>query len=246
MRFRFYIAYALIGVGANSALAQNRQSDSTVFLQAILYHRQAYQTLMGQNTRLYNGTDYKEVILNPQDKGHPYFASTEWQKGFIEYDGQLYENVDLMYDIVGDKILTRQYAMSKKIELIADRVRSFSINGHTFIYVSRSDSSTKLPPGFYNKLAAGEVSAYVKRKKRFYEYIDSRQIVKDYKDETTYYLLKNGTVFPIKTKKELYRVMGVKKSLVKSEFRERNMVFRNQKEEALTLAAKIYNSHESR
>lgn len=246
MRFRFYIAYIFIGISAGSALAQ-KQSDSSFFNQAMHYHRQAYQTLMGQNTRLYNGTDYKEVILNAQDKGHPYFGSTQWQKGFIEYDGQRYENVDLMYDVVNDKVLTSQFAMSKKIELIANRVKSFGISGRTFIHVLKTDSTSKLPPGIYDQLVTGEMSLYARRKKRFYEYISARQIIKEFKDEPGYFFLKDGILFPVKTKKELYRVMGDKKPLIKNEFSRRDILFRNQTEEALILAAKLYNTaYESR
>lgn len=226
-----------------SVLAQNQQSDSVFLAEAIHYNRTLYQNTLADNARLYNGADYKETILHDYDKGHPYFDQPAWQKGFIEYDGQRYENVNLMYDLVRDKVLTHQYYTLSKIDLIKGKITSFGIEGHTFIQVSTGDSLFKLlKPGFYDQLEQGKASLYAMRKKELHEDLTSGRVIQEFWDKNSFFIIKEGKAFEIKTRKDLFNVLNDKKGLIKNEFSEKGIKFRKQTETALLLAVKLYNN----
>lgn len=224
-------------------LAQVQPTDSSFLAEAIRYQRAIHQKQLADNARLYNGTEYKEIFLWDYDKGHPYFVSKEWQKGFIEYNGQRYENVDLLYDLFKDKVLTHQYYTFLKIDLIREKITSFGIDGHTFIQVSAGDSLSKLvKPGFYDWLEHGNVSLYALRKKERTEDLSSGRVVQEFMDKTSYFIVKDGKAFGVKTRKDLYKVLSDKKSMIKKKLSENRVNFRKQPETALRLAVKHYNS----
>jgi len=37
--------------------------------------------------------------------GHPYFESDDWVEGTVHYDGDLYEGVAILYDLVSEKVV---------------------------------------------------------------------------------------------------------------------------------------------
>ncbi len=210
---------------------------------AMDYRKASYQNMLADNSRLYNGTDYREINLHEYDKGHPYFLSPQWKKGFIEYDGQRYENVDLAYDVLNDKVLTHPYYTLSKIELIREKIASFNLDGHIFIQVLASDSLGKvLKPGFYDQLVQSNVSLYAKREKVFSEDLTTGRVVKEFEDKDSFFIIKNGKAFQIKSRKDLFKVLGDRKALIKNKLSESRISFKKQTEVALVLAVKLYNS----
>jgi len=241
--FRVFFILLIFAVNQHSVLAQNQLSDSSFLAQAMRYRRMIYQNTLADKVRLYNGTDYKEILLRDYDRGQPYFISPEWRKGTIEYEGQRFENVDLLYDLVTDKVLTHQYYTLSKIDLIKEKIASFEIAGHMFIHVSAGDSlSGLLKAGIYDRLEHGDVTLFAQQRKELFEDLSSGRIVQEFRDKNSYFIIKGGQAFEIRRRKDLFTVLSDKKSLIKSELSENRIRFGKQKEKALIVAAKLYNS----
>lgn len=240
--FRLIILLLVFQFLQNSAQGQANKPDSSFQADAMRYRKDAYQTLLGADARLYNGSAYKETVVRDYDIGHPYFLSPEWRTGSITYEGLRYDNVHLMYDLVNGKILTHQFNTLTKIELILQKTEDFTIEDHLFVYVSEKDSLGKLlRRGFYDQLETGTASLYVQRKKEVLENLTSGKVVREYIDRNVYYIIKGGTVSVIKTKADLFKALSAKKTEIKAQLSKRKIRFRANKEEALILSVKLYN-----
>lgn len=226
----------------NSAQAQAGKTDSSFLENAIVYRRATYEATMGANARIYNGSAYKETIIHDYDRGHPYFLSPEWRNGSVTYEGLRYDNVQLIYDLVNNKVLTHQFNTLTKIELILDKIDAFTIENHSFIYASNKDSIGKLlPNGFYDRLENGNASLYVKRKKEVLENLSSDRVIREYIDRNVYYIIVNNAVFAIKTEKDMFKALNSKKADIKARLANEKVKFRNNKEAALIMSVKLYN-----
>src|SRR5688572_1249798 len=67
-----------------------------------------YYDVMGEQSPLYNGREYVEYSGTIQD-GHPFYNTTEFAKGSITYEGMVFNDAMMLYDIVKDKMIIRHF-----------------------------------------------------------------------------------------------------------------------------------------
>jgi hypothetical protein len=129
------------------------------------------------NSLLYNGSEYIKPF-NPQ-KGTPMFP-TENNKGDVHYYGNWYKNLDLLYDLEDDILVTKDAQGLLKLKLIKEKLESFTIDGHLFVKLkllnARGEFYEQLHKGKRNlmlqwekkmELDAQEMPIYVLRKTLF-------------------------------------------------------------------------------
>ena len=80
--------------------AQSSITDTVFFDSAIQNVISLYSKTLQANTHLYNGAEY---IDHPGVMGSPFWKATTLQVGSIFYDGVLYPDIPLAYDISGSK-----------------------------------------------------------------------------------------------------------------------------------------------
>src|SRR5580704_9297457 len=89
----------------------------TVFLaRAKAYARSLYGKSIGDQAGLYNGVEYKEFPFRSKDEGHPFYLSDEWIGGDVNYDGEEYQGVSMLYDVITDKVIVEQPYSYFKLE----------------------------------------------------------------------------------------------------------------------------------
>src|SRR4029078_599628 len=129
-------------------------------------------------------------------KGTPYFGPEGWQQGTVLYDGILYRNVPVKYDMVKDLLLVGHPNGYTVLSLFSPRVDSFSFAGHRFHYMKdRKD----LPPGFYELMKEGKVSCLVKRAEKIDENVLSPDRGEQFVSADEYFVMKDGNYYRIKT-----------------------------------------------
>jgi hypothetical protein len=152
---------------------------SLLFLSLVFLSARAGQPTdtLQQNSLLYNGSEYIKSF-NSQ-KGTPMF-STENNKGDVHYYGNWYKNLDLLYDLEDDVVITRDAQGLLKLKLIKEKLESFTIDGHLFVKLkllnARGEFYEQLHKGKRNlmlqwekkmELDAQEMPIYVLRKTLF-------------------------------------------------------------------------------
>jgi hypothetical protein len=92
------------------------------------------------DSRLFNGREY--IRNGTPAKGFPFFESDSLQLGSLSYDGILYRDIALEYDMVSDQLLIHNFAGDALISLVPEKITFFSIARHHFRYVAPAPAAT--------------------------------------------------------------------------------------------------------
>lgn len=113
-----------------------------------------YDSQIGiENSSLFQGIEYVEEHRMINEK-HKFFESNEYRKGRLIYDGQLYDNVPLKFNIYDDLLMVnlQQEQRNSFFQLFSDKVNEFQLNNHKFNFLeAKNDSNIH---GFYEVISA--------------------------------------------------------------------------------------------
>ncbi len=160
---------------------------------------------------LYNGPEYEPhpVIFS---EGHPFFDKPEMQFGTIAYDGHVYDSVRLMIDLVKDELLLQHYNGYSRIQLLKEKVDSFSIGTQRFRNI-RPQSIAGMNPGYYQVLHSGAISLYQRLRKTYQTYYRGSMSGVDVFQDIDHYLVKNNGVMHFKNKKSFLKIIGAAQAI---------------------------------
>lgn len=158
----------------------------------------------GTDPLLVNGRKYFEPHYNA--KGHPYFISDQWQTGTISMDGKQFESTGLLYNLYIDRLILRASVnQNDTIYLLIDNLHldSFTISGHHFVNNAKLPGNHKLT-GYSEVIYKGSFSVIKKHNLDFIpEYANNKSTGHYSKPQHTSYILVNGKIINVTTKKML-------------------------------------------
>lgn len=199
-----------------------------------------YQSL-GQQSGLYNGSEYVQYI-NLLKEGHPYFDTSALTAGTVHYDGLVYSNVPMLYDIITDELVARHYNNVFLVQLIRARIDSFSIRGHDFVHLGRDSIAEGIREGFYDRIYNGNIKLYVRRKKIIRESIPDMQVERRVFGDDRYFLYINGAYHDVYSESSILKLMQDKRLPVKQALRKHKIRFRKNREYGMKLMAEQYDA----
>jgi hypothetical protein len=201
------------------------------------FPQKVYLTQMSKELSLYNGIQY--TYYNLHIEGIPFLLSDDWQTGSVVYDGVLYENIRMKYELVIDKlVITPDPQGGMAIRLFSPRVKEFSFQGKKFIMI---DTIASLEEGFYQELVKGKVSALARKQKFIDEKLETTGIIRKFIERNRYYIIKNDKPHTIRNKNDLLNVLKEKKNEIQQALKDKNLNYRSNPEESLVVAVEIYN-----
>jgi len=164
--------------------------------------------------------------------------------GSVNSNGVQYNDLNLLYDLVKDKLIVKHYSSVLKVEQVSEKVDGFTIQGHHFVkLLPDSTSESVISAGFYDQLYKGKsVSLFARRQKVTEEQIKDMQVVLRFNERNRYFIKKNGQYFPVSDRKSVIRVMGDKKKEMDDFLRRNKIKFKKQPEEAIVRMAAYYDS----
>jgi hypothetical protein len=170
-----------------------------------------YTKSIRDQSLLFNGIEYK-AIPEPYN-GFPYFGTEYIEEGSIYYDGELYSNISIQYDLVHDLLIMEHYDQKGYVSMIEphqEKVSYFQLLNHTFIRIS-GDSSSEMRTGFYDLLYDGKVKVLARRKKNISQIASGGQLDVRFNERNVYYLMKDGKYHSIKNKGSVMKVLNDKR-----------------------------------
>jgi len=191
---------------------------------------------------LYNGPLYPPYP-RPFTEGHQFFETDSFRTGAVSYDGLQYLNVRLKLDIIRDELIMLHPGNNFQLNLIKEKIDSFSISGHSFLKMPKDGSVNFVPgPGFYHQLySSTSITFLVKRKKYIQEMSEISGIsVKVYKRDS-HFLVKNGLYHSIKNKKSFMSVVKDKRGEMQRFTKNSKLSFKKSFEEDVVKALSYYN-----
>lgn len=199
-----------------------------------------YNKTFVEQLHLYNGIQYREYH-KPFDEGQPYFVQNSFSRGTVSYDGGFYENVSILYNLVTDQVIILGRNNIAEIQLLKDKVSAFSLQSHTFINMHPDTLlSTGMPEGFYDLLTTGKTSLLAKRTKNIQSFVQRTIILKVF-EKDHYYVKKNNSYVPIRSKKALLAQVSDKKKEIQQYLKDNKIRYRKDPENAMTKVIDYYN-----
>jgi hypothetical protein len=194
--------------------------------------RTLYFKTLAENAPLYNGSEY--VNYGQNIVGSPFFASDSMQKATIDYEGTLYPDIPILYDLVSDEIVIKNYSNDYYIKLVKEKVNSFQLVNHEFIRF-KPDSATEflIEPGFYDRIYKGNISAFVKRKKWIGYTTGVEKVTYMFHDKTNYFILKEDGWFKVTNKASLITPFKYKKNDLRQYYKSNHLNFKKNPENTL-------------
>jgi hypothetical protein len=221
----------LIIVGANQTLLS--QTDSLLYSSFT-----EKKPIKKAEAFIFNGKEhnnYSNAII-----GIPYYLSNDWQKGTLDYEGVLYEDVFLKYDLIADELIIRHSNGFSGILLFTPRIKSFTLGSKRFVNLTSSESGI-IKPGIYELLSNGRLAFYVKRGKTVTENIVSNILEKRIVDNNSFYIVKEGQYYTIRKQNAIMELVKDKKEAVNTRLKTAGLRFKKNPEEVLITIVEYYN-----
>ncbi|MFZ5972886.1 MAG: hypothetical protein ACOYXA_14970 [Bacteroidota bacterium] len=210
------------------AWAQPGEAD-TLFLQAALSRTESdYQNTFARQSRLFNGSEYHEYY--GRDDEHPYFRE-DWAEGSVYYDGNLYHQVNLLFDMSSGQLITEN-GYHNAIQLVDEKVSWFRIGNHTF----RALRNEKIPKGFYLVAYDSTTKVYMLQTKALQQRNTYSGIEVRFEEKTSIYLLKDGNFWPVKSKKSVLNALADQRPYLKKAMKGRKPFSANRLENICHMA----------
>ncbi|KQC31227.1 hypothetical protein [Flagellimonas eckloniae] len=155
-----------------------------------------------QNSGIYFGkpnTPYPNI----NEENHPFFAYLDYQNASVTYKGQPYLDLQIRYDIVRNDI---QILPDKKLNLLGitlfkEFISDFSIGNFHFERLEGMEMEKKFFQIILKNPSFSLFKSYVKKEK---ERLKNRNVLyNEYVLDTTLFILSNGRLEEIKSKKQL-------------------------------------------
>jgi hypothetical protein len=175
--------------------------------------------------------------------GHAFFLSSEYQTGTVTYEGYVYWNIVLMYDIIRDELLLQHFDKVTSIVLDPEKVDAFSFLGHNYIDIKEAEAKeNNLSTGYYDVLYQGKVTLLAKRYKTVTENLSQAGIERSVKQYNRYYLLKDSVYTLLKNKKSLIKLLKSTQSQNQQYIKSNQLNFRKDEENAILSLVRYHDS----
>ena len=226
---------------AQSFTADSSNEDAHIKSAINLYHH-----FLAPEPGLYNGSEYVYYQYYPFviNEGHPFFLSKNFNNGSVNYNGMLYENVPILFDIIKDEVLINDPSKKYIIKLNNKRIDRFTILNYTFIHLHPDPAyNSIIKDGFYQLLYRGNTNLYKSVEKIIKENAGSSEGINKYVKENDAYIIQQGNkYYAIKNKKTLLLVLSSRKKEVQQFIKKNRLKMKKGKEYAFIKSVAYYDS----
>jgi hypothetical protein len=219
---------------------QSKQEDSILYQTALNHTLSVYYDQLSDQSRLYNGSLYAGYDFTFRE-GTPYYLSDKATQGsFVVYDSMLFINVPLLYEDYRQMLVAVDQGF--RLQLINERVNSFTIAGHHFVRVFPGSEYKGLPDSAYYELLYPGRSGVLKRtKKTIREVLSATEGTIRYVDESESYFIRSGKSWIyIKSRKDLLNILSGRRREIQRFIKKNKLNYRKDRDNTLIQVAGYY------
>lgn len=204
-----------------------------------------FNKAIGQSSRLYSGHEYISYARIIKGNAlYPMNAET-WEQGEVNYDGIVYENVPMMYDIYKDLLVVLLYNHFSAYSLVSEKVHDFTFWGRHFVRIdadSLRNDKAGISSGFYEQLYGGNKVEVLARRSKSIQNSTSQATVLEtfFSEKNDYYIRKGSVYYKIGSKGAILDVLKDKKPVLQKYMRDNNIKYGNDPEAAMAALANYY------
>ena len=183
-----------------------------------------YQSIK-ENAPFFNGAEYTGHGQNII--GHAFFGNGNAYNGFLEYDGVLYNNVSMQYDIVDDAIIISDFTNNYFIKLNTRKIGTFSLGNSVFVQPAFYKIKENIPgEGFYQQLYNGFTTVLVKQRKQVVYKATAEETIARFVQYNSYYIKKGLNYLPVSRKKDILEIYDDRKNEIRKFIEDNKLNFR--------------------
>ncbi|TPG71820.1 hypothetical protein [Hymenobacter nivis] len=227
-------------VAACNAEAQTvAAGDTSLLLSAVRAARQRYRATAPE-PRLVNGVAYGNNAPS-YVAGRPFFLSSEPQPGTLDYDGQHFAGVALLYEQVQDQVLLYGTAQAEPVQLIRQQVRGFELAGHRFVHLP-ADAAGVVAEGFYDVVVAGPAQLLARRTKKLEASTGGYSMKGEYEEITRFFIQRPAGFYEVATLRQVLGALADKQTELQAHARRNHLrLAADSREASLAALVKEYN-----
>ena len=197
-----------------------------------------FQNEIGEDAHLFTGKEY--TPYSKEIKGHPFFVADQMQNSDIFYDGTLYTNIPLLFDIVRQEIVIYRYNQNVRMRLLSEKVKYFTLAGHKFENITLSEGKDEnISNRIYDIVFDGAASVLVKRVKRI-RYPLKAEEPPVFIEEDVLYIRNGNSLYFVDNRSSLLQAMNDKKELIKKYIRKNKFRFKKNIEKEVIMITSYY------
>jgi hypothetical protein len=201
-----------------------------------------YYNSIGQMSRLYNGPEYE--FYDPLIKSNAFFLDINaFKPGNLNYDGEFFGNVPIMYDLNKDLVVVLLYNGFSKYSLVSPRLQSFDLFSHHFVYVpaDSASNSTAIEAGFYEEIYSGNLQVLIKWSKSIQTTSNLNTIETYFTAAKKHYFLKKGnSYYSTGSQGSFLDALKDKKKALQQYLKANKIKFKDNPEKAMYMMAAQY------
>ena len=203
--------------------------------------RSVYERSLGEQSGIYRGPGYIGHPY-PTTNGHPFFETPDQTIGTIYYDGMLYKDIPIWYDLVKDQVIVLHTDGLSKISLHNEKIDYFSLYNHLFIHIKKDTSNTfSLSAGFYDRVYQGKTEVLVKRSKGSLKDATTQGIfIKILKQKNDFYIKKGEKYYPVESAGSVLKALRSKQKEIQEFLKKSNIKFRKDPENTIIRMVRYY------
>jgi hypothetical protein len=231
----FFLIYLIAGntYGQIATMVPSVPSDVPAFPLSL------YRSATKDAQNLYNGRVYN--IYDSREEEHQFFIDRKYENGVVFYDGQRYDSIPMMYDIVRDELVIKHINGFEPILLQSPKVVFFRIYDHNYIHLkSGKDITPDMQTGFYDVIYNGKTKTLARRIKQRQEKISERKVIAMFPQKNFFYIYSNGKFNSVHTRKSVTKLFPSQKAELRKALREQNIKFRKDRERAIVTMVARY------
>jgi hypothetical protein len=191
------------------------------------------------NIGLYNGGEY--LYGGHNVKGFPYFKSSDILKGSLLYDGILYNDVPMRFDLTTNELVILDFTRNFPIKLITSKLDYFIIDGNRFINAA-GDYGIPLPQttDFYQVLYNNRSTVAARKEKQLVLSSKLDENDSHYTEFDWYYIYANNKLYKVDNEKSVLNAFEEKRTNLKKFIKANNIKFKKNFENALVRTTAYY------
>lgn len=222
-------------------------ADPNAESHALNYARELYVNRLGDQAGIYDGVEYVGYPYKVK-KGTPFFVSDEAGIEEVRYNGLLYKNVSLWFDLGKNQVLVKYTDNFSRVVLHSKKVTDFTIHNHHFVNLDSANAvNMGILPGFYDQIYKGKSELVVKRWKDFLISTDSDGVWMTFSNQKNSIFLRTGDTFtPVNSLKSVLNTLGESSRQVQAHLKQSKIKFKREREKAIMMMVSYYDQLQSK
>ena len=235
----FFVFTFLFVANFSKAKAQFSLQDSLIESQTRDSIVALFNNSFKNNISLYNGSEY--LYGGHNIKGFAYYKSADILQGSVMYNGNLYNDVPMRFDLTTNELIILDYTNNYPIKLVSSKIDFFIIDSNRFINAANTYKFT-LPQttGFYEVLYNNKSTVLARKEKQLVLSSKLDENDSHYQEFDWYYIYANDKLYKVDNEKSVLNVFNNKKAELKKFIKTNKISFRKNFENAIISTAAYY------